>query len=264
MVRRWQWPTVQTTLKAVRALYDWLDSSGQWDAPKRLDRLFRVNYQALRTPLEVKRHGLGPVTFTLAELLTLWRQATPRQRLYLGLALNIGETAQGLAGLLKDDLTRDGETWVIDRNRGKTGVRGVYHLWPEVQELLAAEMDKDATEPLLLKSSDGKPLVWFHRTGRVDSVSKTWANLLKRCPTIRKMGHKYLRKTGASLIEALTGSDRVAELYLSHQGESVAKRHYLARDFSRLGGALGSLRQYLAPVFAASAPQPATPARTAA
>lgn len=241
--------TVQTTVKAIYALYDWLDLSGQWDAPKRLDRLFRVKYESLKTPTEVKQDGCGPETFTVDELRTLWQNATPRQRLYLGLPLNIGETAQGIADLLKVDLVQRNERWVIDRNRRKTGVRGVYPLWPEVATLVRCEMNTDEAEPRLFLSLDGKPLVWFHSTGRVDSVSKTWANLLNRCSAVRKLGHKFLRKTGASMIETLTGSDRIAEMYLSHKGDTVAKKHYLARDFSTLANALDKMRAHLDPVF---------------
>ncbi|HVX57134.1 MAG TPA: hypothetical protein VHA37_05365 [Candidatus Saccharimonadales bacterium] len=241
--------TVQTTVKAIYALYDHLDAAGLWDAPKRFQRLFKVDYGRLRTPLEVKREGQGPDVFTVEELAALWKAATPRQRVFLGLALNIGETAQGLAALQKADLRQEGETWVVDRNRGKTGIRGVYPLWAEVRKLVEADMNKNADEPLLFKSADGKPLVWFGGTWRVDSVAKTWSNLLDHCPKVRRLSHKHLRKTGASLIEHLTGSDRVAELYLSHSGNSVAKKHYLARDFDRLAEGLAALRAHLSPMF---------------
>lgn len=244
--------TVQSQIKAIKALYDWLDSADKWIAPRRFEKLFKVKYSALRTPLEIKSESYGVDTFTLAELQTLWSKASSRQKLYMGLALNTGETAEGLSSLMKADLLTDGKVWVIDRNRGKTGQRGVYPLWAEVQALVDAEMNRDPSEPLLFKSMDNKPLVWFGAKSRVDSVSKTWANLRIKCPTVRKLGHKYLRKTGASIIEKLTGSDRIAETYLSHKGQSVAKKHYLAQNFDKLAEALLEMRSHLQPMFGAT------------
>lgn len=244
--------TVQTTVKAIKAFFDWCDSLDKWIAPRRFEKLFRVRYASLRTPLEVKRDGGGVQTFTVTELVDLYKVATRRQRLYIALALNIGETAQGFASLLKDDLIRDGNRWVIDRNRGKTGVRGVYPLWDETRELLAAEMNQTPSQPLLLLTMDGNALVTFNSKSRIDTVSKTWANLRKKAPNVRPLGHKYVRKTGASLLAQLTGSERIAELYLSHTGDTVAKKHYLAKDFSHLADGLTKLRAQLAPMFAAA------------
>jgi integrase len=247
--------SVRETLKMIRGFYDWADQSGRWEAPKRFDRLFRVNYRALRTLPEAKREGLGPEVFTVHELATLWKNASPRQRVYLGLAMVTGETAQGLAALMKDDLRKDGNTWIIDRNRGKTGVRGVYPLWPEVAALVEAEKDQNPDEPLLFKTGDGKPLVWHQDTWRVDSVGKSFGKLLAKCKGegVRPLPFKYIRKTGATMLEHITGSDRVAELYLSHTGGTVAKRHYLGRDFDRLADGLRRLREHLAPVFTETA-----------
>jgi hypothetical protein len=252
--------SVQTTLKAVRAFLDWCDLTDRWQAPRRFERLFRVNYAALRTPAEIKRDGEGTVVFTVAELTTLWSAATSRQRLYFGLALNIGETAQGLAHLMKSDIRRDGGQLIIDRHRHKTAVRGVYPLWVELSRLVETEMDRDTAEALAFKTGDGKPLVWYHDTGRVDSISKTWANLMDKCTSVRRLGFSALRKTGATLVRELTGSVETAQVYLSHKGASVAEKHYLAASFVRLADALVAMRQLLDPVFALSTASPRCPA----
>lgn len=255
--------TVQTTVKAIKALYDWLDIADNWEAPRRFDRIFRVKYTQLMTAAEVKASGNGQDVYTVSELKSLWKAATPRQRLYLGLALNTGELAQGIASLTKADVIKQGEALVVDRHRNKTGVRGVYPLWPEVADLVREQMDTNAAEVLAFKSGDGNPLVWFHATGRVDSISKTWANLSKRTTDVRTLGFASLRKTGASLIEHLTGSLQAAQLYLSHKGGSVAEKHYLAKNFQQLHAGLDLMYQELRPVFIASS-KPDEPIATAA
>lgn len=242
--------TVQTNVKAVHALFDWLDISGRWEAPRRFDRIFRVSYQSLKTPSELKREGNGQDVFTVAELTSLWAKASSRQRTWIGLALATGETAQGIAALMKSDIRRQGGKLVIDRNRSKTGVRGVYPLWPEVAELVETAMDRNKLEPLAFKSLDGNPLVWFHKTGRVDAIAKTWRNLLDKCSDVRRRGFSTLRKTGATIIEQLTGSLEIAQLYLSHKGQTVAEKHYLGRHFDKLALALVAMREHLRPVFA--------------
>lgn len=244
--------TVMSQIKSIKSVLDWCDMTENWVAPRRFDKMFRVKYSSLRTPMEMKKEALGIETFEVAELAHLWGAATGRQRLYLGLALNTGETAQGLADLLKADLLKNKDGWVIDRQRGKTGVRGVYPLWPEVQKLLEVEMDRTSS-PLLLLTERGNPLVHPTKSGgaRIDTVASLWNqsilwNVRKK---VRPLSFKHLRKTGSTMVEKLTGSEKVAQMYLSHTSKTVASKNYLGKDFSDLAAALLKMHQHLAPMF---------------
>jgi integrase len=237
--------TVQETLKTLRSFFDWCDLTGRWEAPRRFERLFRVKYQSLKTLSERRSGANGQKVFTLTELQQLWQAATDQQRLHLGLALNTGETAQGIADLTKTDL-KTGSQWSVDRHRAKTGVRGVYALWPPVQELLVRFINTDASEQRLLTTLEGNPLVWVTENWRCDTVAKLWAKLMKRVPLVSQLSFKYLRKTGASMIYEITGSIDVVELYLSHAGRGVAQKHYLTRNTDWLAKPLQELGERLA------------------
>jgi integrase len=145
----------------------------------------------------------------------------------------------------------------VDHIRGKTGIRGRYVIPEPVGHLLLHGMEKNGE--LAFLTADGKPLVWYGQEGKrhkTDSVAQMWRRLLRKCPQVRRLGFKYLRKTGATLIGDLTGSDRLAELYLSHSGQSVARKHYLGRTeeaFDQLADAIGKMRECLDPMFDGSA-----------
>ena len=118
--------TVVTTLKHARMLFDWLDGD-HWEAPRRLDKIFKIRRNTLMTVAEQRADANGKEVFLLGELKSLYTHANERQRLYLLLALNCGFTQKDLATLAFADVQLDADPPVIDRIRHKTrgaGIRG--------------------------------------------------------------------------------------------------------------------------------------------
>jgi hypothetical protein len=132
------------------------------------------------------------------------------------------------------------------------------------------------SEGLALLTDEGYPLVHHNgstsATGRktkTDSVRLGWDRLYvklrnaeKRAAkngetvtAIRKLGFKYLRKTGSQLVRNVAGLE-VAVAFLSQgtpdKKHIVAEKHYNNRDFDTLAEALRTVREQLSPMFEAA------------
>lgn len=93
-------------------------------------------------------------------------------------------------------------------------------------------------------------LIWFNDDGiKIDNVASAWFRLLRKTPSVRQFSFKSLRKTGADMIEKITGSEKMAAVYLSHKPKTVTGKHYTDPDFDRLAEALAKLRIQLEPMF---------------
>ena len=86
---------------------------------------------------------------------------------------------------------------------------------------------------------------------KTDSVASAWERLLKKTPSVSQYSFKHLRKTGADMIKRISGSEEVAQTYLSHKPTTVGGRHYTNRDYDRLADALGKMRRRLDEMFSA-------------
>ena len=93
-------------------------------------------------------------------------------------------------------------------------------------------------------------LVWFNEEGqKIDNVASAWKRLLKKTPSVSQYSFKSLRKTGANMVKGISGTEEVAQTYLSHKPTSVSGRHYTNRDYDRLAEALMEMRRLLEPMF---------------
>jgi len=242
-----------------RLMFDWLDGKFGWEAPRRMDKVFRVSRTKLMTHAEQRASADGQATFTLPELKAHYSQCTnDRQRLYVLLGLNCGFTQKDIATLLLDDVVADGVMTVIDRYRSKTrgaGVKGRWVLWPETGQLLASEMaktptnTKDNPQRLALLSEDRRMLV--DDSTDTDSIAQSWVRLGRRVRAtevnkdVRALPFKVLRKTGSDVVLRLS-SEAVQQRYLAHKSRSVAARHYTgAADFAPLTRPLAKMRAQL-------------------
>ncbi|HEX2973570.1 MAG TPA: hypothetical protein VHP11_14645, partial [Tepidisphaeraceae bacterium] len=138
--------TIITTLKHARAFFDWMDGD-HWEAPRRMDKIFRIRRNILLTPAEQRAEANGKDIFTVDELRTLYTNANEQQRLYMLLALNCAFTQKDLATLAFADVQLRAQPPVIDRIRSKTratGVRGHWELWPETVKLLTKRITPGA------------------------------------------------------------------------------------------------------------------------
>ena len=93
-------------------------------------------------------------------------------------------------------------------------------------------------------------LVYLNDDGqKTDSVASAWKRLLKKVSSVSQYSFKHLRKTGADMIKRISGSEEVAQTYLSHKPTSVSGKHYTNRDYDRLADALREMRSQLEPMF---------------
>lgn len=233
--------TVVTTLRQIKAFLDWLDGD-EWEAPRRMDKVFRIRRNTMVTPAEQKAEANGQDIFALPELQNLYAVANEQQRLYMLLGLNCAFTQMDIATLMQDDV--DSDAGIIDRIRHKTrgaGVRGHWQLWPETATALKTRMAKtpmDKTsnpEGLAILSEDCKPLV--HDDTDTDAIALTWARLRNalRPDECRPLSFKTLRKTASDYILRLSGNEAIQQLMLAHARRSIAARHYSGEtDFTPL------------------------------
>ena len=222
-----------------------LDSKNIWIAPRNLRQALKIEFAA-PTNSQLKAAQKPKPCFTLDELKILARTANPLQWKYLLCGLFLGWTQAEMAVALKEDVVeKDGDTFVW-RFRNKTGVEGKWWCCAELAQTLrwyVANTDDnnqgEEKKALLFLTEQGKPLLWRHttldgkrqgRACRVDSVGQVWKRLqanLKNIEDIRPFPLKVLRKTGATMVEALSSKD-VAQTFLAHSKNDVASDHYLA------------------------------------
>jgi hypothetical protein len=258
--------TVITTVKHWRQFFDWLDGD-EWEAPRRMDKIFRIRRNVLFTPLEQKALADGKPVFTMEELRILYAAANDRQRLYLLSGLNFAFAQKDLATLLITDVNF--EQRVIDRIRHKTrgiGIRGRWEMWPETVKAYKrcfAPSDETANpNGLAFLTEDGKALV--NDDADSDAVAQSWTRLVGRMnkekQIVRPLSFKTLRKTASDAILRISGSEEVQHLMLCDSPRSIGAKHYRGKaDFSRLFSALRAFREELVveKVFTGTAPTPA-------
>lgn len=234
----------RNVIATARQLFDWLDVSGEWEAPRRFERAFRLR--------NAKNSGAPRVeTFSSPELAALYRHANSLQRAMMLLALNCGFANMELATLRRDEVNIT--QGFIKRERQKTGVEGQWILWDETAEALRQQMSSHGSE-LAILDPRGNPLVYHVAHVRREYVRNTWRALLqrtaKRASQAPTLPFKHLRKTGATLIRSIGGVE-VSELYLSHSEQGMS-RFYSRPDYEHLHSALRLMRDRLAPMFIAA------------
>jgi hypothetical protein len=139
----------------------------------------------------------------------------------------------------------DWENGYIDRERWKTKVRARYKLWPLTLQLLKEHRCSDGEGRVLL-NDDGLPLarqrIEDGKYKKCDAIKTRFDRLLRATGQNSGRGFYTLRKTGATLIEAIDPA--VTSMYLSHS-EKEMKRAYAQRDWARLERATETMRTML-------------------
>lgn len=139
--------TVVSRVGALGQFFRWCYNAEKWDGFRAWETLFAVDGDALMSPAEKQAAKQGKPKFTIAELATLYANATLRQRLYILLALNCGFGQTEIATLRHWDLHLDPPADAsreqkasfvayIERRRNKTNVEGKWELWKETADLL--------------------------------------------------------------------------------------------------------------------------------
>lgn len=191
------------------------------------------------------------ITFTVEEIRTLLSVATPRQKLYILLALNCGMYPSDIGLMTKKEVDLDKGR--ITRKRTKTRNKSKkvptvdYQLWKTTRELLTKFYNQDNPLPNAILSSTKKPL-YLRIKRKSNSITKAFNKTKKKAKSFDNMtDHSWLnlRKTGATMI---AGSDygRFSEHYLGDAPTTIASRHYIHENGPKfdeavrwLGDALG-------------------------
>ncbi len=268
-------------LKAFRPFIRWLHRSEQfkWRRPD--------DYEV--TPVTIPKtdderakslRSVQVASYTREELVTLWRYASPMERVLMALALNCAFGQRELATCRLDEIHRrcvhphalllgmassNADSWVM-RLRTKTDVYGEWQLWPtSVAAVDWYTARRPASEsPLLLLTAGGRGLT--ERTAGNNSnryLSNAWADLTSRVrkdyPDFRKLSFNKIRKTGINFIRKECGGE-LASLFAAHgrpfETDNLIEV-YSNKPFGNLHKAIDGFRDWLQPVWdAVPAPFP--------
>jgi hypothetical protein len=242
--------TVVNCVRQMKAMLVWyFEMDGcTWNKPKRFEKLFRLRQRQMATAEERERAAMEVVsgevaTFTIDELSALWAAAGNKVRLFMLLGLNCGFTSSEISNLRTFEAFLDIEEPFVHRFRDKTGVEARWCLWPETALMLRALKADENGERRWLLTEYRNPLVEVTSKTRRDSVEQAWKALIRTIDPDRRLGFRFLRKTGADAIKRLATLEE-SEMYLAHAEPGINKA-YANRNWSRMWECLRQLRQQL-------------------
>lgn len=194
-------------IKTFRNFLDWLHGRYEWRKPENY-RVKPIRFSGVR------QHKVS--VHTRDELITLYRYATPLERVFLLLGLNCGFAQSEIAHLRKDMLSGNH----VKGARNKTGVYGEWELWPETIAALEWYAKNHLANPeYVFTNKKGLPL--FTRTSggnRNQLIANTWKRLLGRVKreeahkTFRQLPFKFLRKTSGNWCRKIAGGETMRVL----------------------------------------------------
>jgi integrase len=276
--------TAKAQLKTLRAFLRFCYQSQQWQQPQDIDDLFRRNPPAT-TAAEMKeetkrKNGDASAVksrfFSLADLCSLYAQASGKHRTFVLLGLNCGFANMELATLRSYEVRfSKGKPATVGRFRlktqagGRQGVWAEWSLWAETAAALQQYGKFDRTDHLVLTTHDDKPLIDATASGRRDAVRAAWEWVYR----MRRDAHrvkvdflpfKHLRKTAANWIRNDLGFGKeIADAFLSHSdgrsdsgssnGGNSQIAAYTDPYWVKVAEATAALHTFLQPMFEAAA-----------
>ena len=237
--------TARWWLRELGAAFEWFshpDSRIGWIPPyPQWREKFSINDEeakALAKNVGDENFGKVKPIFNLDQLAILHKCTTPLDRLYLLGGVCLGWTAIEFATLKRSQIQtdQDGETYFVNKERSKTGVEMTFWVCPELAELLkqfvAATPPNPGDLAMMTRNRQGEPLPLVHNG--TDTISQSWHRLLRRVNKTEKRvplyPHSRLRKLAGQLVENITGNHDLAQMVLSHKGNTVARASYVALD----------------------------------
>jgi hypothetical protein len=224
--------TVVTTLRYLRAFFNWIDDTGfgGWQGPRKLLRPFRARTTDLMTPAEV-RASTTIEQFDITTLVKLYRAGSDRQKVWMLTALFTAGTQTELSVLEKSEF--DLKAGALVHHRNKTLIEGRFWLPPELVKLLRSEFRGHRHKPLAFYTEEGSPLVSFKDSKKMsDAVRLSWDRLRDKAEVPDALSFKYLRKFAADYATR-HGGETMGQIALSHARQSVLAKSYTARDFEQ-------------------------------
>jgi hypothetical protein len=262
--------TAKNLIKRIRYFIRWLHKSSAFAWRKPLD--YEVEHVRIRLSQAERAQKVSATqvkTYTTEQLTTLWKYASPRERLLMALGLNCGFGIAEVSSLQQAEVflnQRHGHYPItgsfIRRLRSKSEVYGEWLLWDVTEKALAwwASHRPETQETALLVTKTGKalsaPTKGNNRNGRIPSA---WAGLTSRVrkdqPDFPRLSFNKLRKTAGNLVRRKAGGEMLALFHSRAKSVDVDDQaeRYSDRPFDKLFDVLGVIRADLAPVFDAVA-----------
>lgn len=238
--------TVTSQIKALKYFLRWLPKNTGW---KRCEYDDLLSFRKAELIFKSEKADLanGVPSWTVTELQTLYKYATPWERLFILCGLNCGFAQAEIISLRKAEIHFETNPHTIKRIRQKSTVYGELAMWAETEAGL--QWAKTDDKQWAVVSENGNPLTYSR-------ISNVWNNLLRRVrkdnPSFRFLSFKYLRKTAAQMIQALS-NHYVASVFLFH-GKRAADGQltaYTNADYQLVFDAQAKMRIQLQPIFEA-------------
>jgi integrase len=257
--------TVRHLVKAIRRFIRWLNKAKDWAWKKPYDyEVERITVQETNAEIQARYNPSNNEVFTPDQIRTLFKYATPGERVLFVMGLNFGfkpaETLRVQTG--EYDLAEK----LLARVRTKTRVYGQWRLW-DVTGLALAWAEKsrpNKEDATLIQTRNGEALGKRTEGGnRGGKIANFWNRLLDRIqkdfPKFPRLPYSTLRDTGASAIREIAGGE-IAEMYLSHGNpipSGALLEKYANKPWAKLHDALTKWGNQLADCFAVADPFPA-------
>jgi uncharacterized protein YerC len=263
--------TVKNMIKRLNGFIKWLHRSSAftWRKPEDYESA-RINIRVTQAERAKKVNTTQVDTYSAEELATLWRYASPRERLYMVLALNCGFGQAEIASLQREEVHlnqshpyyRGMIGSFIRRLRGKTDVYSEWSLWDvTVAGLEWYEGQRPASKATaFIMSKNGTSLQAPTKgNNRNSRIANAWNKLTERIqkdnPSFRWLPFNQLRKTSGELVRRKAGGEMLAIFHSRRKSVAVDDQaeRYTNRPYDQLFAHLDGIRANLAPVFDAVA-----------
>lgn len=182
--------------------------------------------KAARVQIPPEPHQPSKVpTWTVEELTTLYRHATPLERVFILLGLNCGFSVADFGSLRLDEILlhqQQDQSW-IRRVRPMSRTYGEWLLWPHTVAAIEWAVERRKTQPgfapdaILMVSQHGRPMIDDATGDCTSRIKRLWHEcLLKRVKSIlgkkdfRTLPPKSLRTTSGNMVAAIADAEAVA------------------------------------------------------
>jgi hypothetical protein len=237
--------TAITQIKALKYFLKWLPKNTGWRRCE-YDDLLSVRKTDLAFKSEIADLANGIPMWTVAELATIYKYATPYERVFILLGMNCGFAQAEIYGLRKTEIHLDADPPHIARIRQKKKVFGKSALWAETQDALEWIV-KPGNHLWAILSDNNHQLTHVR-------IANTWNRLISRIrkdiPDFRFLSFKYLRKTAMQMVQDF--SDYYHANVFAFHGRAAQDGQlsaYTNADFQAVFDAQAKVRKALQPVF---------------
>lgn len=242
-------------IATIRAFVRWLNMSDDFAWEKL--RQYEVTPITVKDTEEELARTPSRNRYKRSELPALYEYASPRERVFILLALNCGFGEGEISTLARNEIVFGDEKSYIKRRRRKTKVFTQWLLWPETVEALKwylAKVRPKSDSLYVFISEKGRPIK--ERTkgnNRSQYIANGWERVYKRIvkdrPDFFKLSFNKLRKTGSNWIR-MKYEKELADLYLGHGKKEVVDA-YTEKKFGPMFQATRHYRKVIGPMFQA-------------